>query len=346
MEIGKQQEVKIDRAMLEKVGGGRVPVTYEIRDRVNNRSRWAPYKHTDVEIEVPNAPEAPSVIMNGKPVTEIDLAILGADDAIVWVPRYDGILSGQNVKLEWRGLTAANERIDHEKEMEVPDPVPIFLEFKVPNSKVILLGQGSAQARYVVDERRPSKMTPSLPVRGEPVRLAKPEVPEAPTGELDPAAVPDGARFIVPVSRAIENNARITIYWNGTTSDEESVPHTDSQEVLDNTRPLLFLIPADRIRLIAGGKVKAYYIVSNAESTLPPSVELSLLVRAASTQPLPIASVDGVQGGKLDADRPQPSCASTTPAWSCWILSTGNGTPRCPPAAPSGSVRLASRQRR
>lgn len=303
-EIGKQQEVKIDQAILKEVGGGRVPVTYSIRDRVNNYSKWAPYKHTDVEIEDPNAPEEPAVVVKGNPVQEIDLAILGGDDVMVWVPRYDGILPGQNVKVEWRGLTAGNDRIDHESETKVPSPVPFFLEFNIPNAKVILLGQGSASVRYVVDERRLSKRTPSLPVLGQPLRLAEPEVPDAQAGELDPAAVPNGARFIVPASPAIENNATVKIVWNGLTSNGESVPHTDSQEVVDNTKPLLFLIPAERIGLIAGGSVKAHYIVSNADSTLPPSLELSLLIKAASTQPLPIASVDGVQGGKLDADRP------------------------------------------
>ncbi|BDM21718.1 hypothetical protein KMS_R14760 [Pseudomonas sp. LRP2-20] len=304
-EINKQQKVVIDRETLKDVGGGRVPVTYEIRDRVGNRSRWARYTLVDVEFEDPNAPEAPSVVVNGKPVEEIDLAILGADDVIVWVPRYEGIQPGQKVKVESHGLTAGNDPVNHDSDVYVvPSPIPIFLEFKIPNAKVILLGQGSVRVRYVVDERWLSK-TLRLPVTGQPLSLKEPEMPDATEeGELDPAWVPNGARFIVPASPAIRKGYRVDIFWDGLTSGGVKVPYTDFDTVTDPTQPLHFNIPHAVIALIAGGTAKAYYIASNGDASLPPSLELDLRIKAAGTELLPIASVDGVVGGKLDADRP------------------------------------------
>ncbi|QXI46424.1 hypothetical protein HU763_016790 [Pseudomonas anuradhapurensis] len=302
-EVNRQQQVMIDRAMLEAVGGGRVPVTYEIRDKVNNRSLWAPYKNTDVEIEDPNAPEAPSVIANGAPVTEIDLAVLGSDDATVWVPRFDDIQPGQQVVVEWRGLTAANAPVDHDSGPQpVPNPLPFYLEFKIPNAKVITLGQGSVRVSYVVDGRRVSKKV-LLPVKGQPLVLRAPEVPDAVAGELDPAVVPTGARFIVPAQPGIPQDARIDIYWDGVTSGGLPAKYSDNRTVSDPSQPLLFTIPASAITIIAGGSVTAHYTVNNG-GTLLLSPQLPLRVKAASTQPLPAPTVDGVQNGVIDANLP------------------------------------------
>jgi len=298
-------QVTISREVLEAVGGGRVPVTYSIRDRVGNWSLWAPYTNIDVEIEDPNAPEAPYVVdNNGTVLSEIDLAALGTQDATVWVPRYAGIKSGDVVRVEWRGVTASGQLIDYvSPPLTVPNPIPPFyLEFKIPNNQVTPLGQGSVRVAYTVNTRLLSRTT-RLPVRGEPVTLSVPQVPAAVGGILDPDNVPNGASFIVPVWPGIMLRDRVDIFWDGLTATGQPHRYTAFREVVD-TNPLTFTIPLSDITAIAGGKVEAHYTVTTTTGTVLRSPKLPLQIRAVPTQPLPAPTVDGVRNGVIDGSLP------------------------------------------
>lgn len=301
-EVNKRQSVRIDRAVLERIGGGRIPVTYSIRDIVDNFSLWAPYRFPDVEIDDPTAPEEPSVVVGGTPVAEIDLTALGTDDALVWVPRYDGIQPGQNVVVEWRGLTADGTAVNHDSDpLTVPNPMPFVLTFEIPNSKVTPLGQGSVRIKYIVDNRRVSKTT-LLPVVGQPVVLLPPEIPDAINDVLDPASVPTGARFIVPTWPGIKQGDSVEIHWDGVDSGGQPVPpHTEQRLVTDPAQPLAFTIPLANITPIAGGRASAYYTVDGVGA---PSPARTLQIKAQTAPPLPAPTVDGVQNGVIDADLP------------------------------------------
>lgn len=303
-QVNLRQSVPIDRALLESVGGGRIPVTYSIRDTVNNFSLWAPYTYPDVEIEDPDAPEAPAVVVGGDQVDEIDLTALGTNDVTVRVPRYDGITPGQEVIVEWFGQMADGSDIPHTSDPEtVPNPLPFYLDFPIPNAKVTPLGQGSVRVYYVVDGTRLSKKA-LLQVVGDPLVLLPPEIPDAPNDELDPATVPAGARFIVPILAGIQPGVRVEIHWAGKDADGNAeLPYSDGKPWTDPSQPLAFTVPPAYITPIAGGSATASYTIGNGPDPLPsPARELRIKVQAP--QPLPIPTVDGVLNGVISADLP------------------------------------------
>ncbi|QGW78628.1 hypothetical protein GPJ81_18705 [Pseudomonas alkylphenolica] len=299
-QVGQSLVVTVDRATLEAAGGGRIPVTYEIRDRVFNWSLLAPYTDVDVEIEDPNAPDAPQVVDNGTPLSQIDLATLGTRDATVWVPRYAGIQPGHSVVVEWRGLTASGQSVEYiSPPLQVPNPVPFVLVFTIPNNQVTPLGQGSVRVAYLANGRL-SRRT-QLAVIGEPLALSAPQVPDAVAGVLDPANVPNGARFIVPFWPGIKIGDRVDIFWDGLTSTGQPHRYTAFLMVTNTTTPLNFTIALSDITAIAGGSAEAHYTVTTTTGTVLPSPKLPLQIRAVPTQPLPAPTVDGVRNGVIDA---------------------------------------------
>ncbi|WP_342622856.1 hypothetical protein [Pseudomonas alkylphenolica] len=316
----QEQLVPIDRTALEAVGGGIVPVTYSIRDRVFNWSLWAPYKDTEVGIEGPDTPEAPLVVDDkGAPLTEIDLAALGANPATVWVPRYSGIQPSDRVAVTWRGVTLSGQPVEHITATEVvPSPLPPVLVFTIPNDQVTPLGQSSASVFYSVNGRRLSRSL-TLPVKGQALVLLPPQVPDAVAGVLDPASVPAGARFIVPVWPGMRLGDRVDIFWDGLTSTGQPHKFTTYREVSDTAAPMTFTIPLADITVIAGGSVVAHYTVTTtADGTVRPSPRLALLIKAAVTQPLPVPTVDGVQHDVIDASL--PSTIVRIPAFASMAL--------------------------
>lgn len=316
----QEQQVTIDRAALEAVGGGIVPVTYSIRDRVFNWSLWAVYKDTEVKIEGPDTPEAPIVVDgNGTALTEIDLAALGADPATVWVPRYSGIQPGDRVAVTWRGVTVSGQPVEHTTAtLQVPSPLPAILVFTIPNDQITPLGQSSASVFYTVNGRRLSRSL-TLPVKGQALVLLPPQVPDAVDDVLDPASVPGGARFIVPVWPGMRLGDRVDIFWDGLTSTGQPHKFTAYREVSDTAAPMTFTIPLADITAIAGGSVEAHYTVTTAATgTVQPSPKLSLRIKAAVTQPLPVPTVDGVQHDVIDASL--PSTIVRIPAYSSMAL--------------------------
>lgn len=303
-QVNLRQSVTIDRALLERVGGGRIPVTYSIRDTVNNFSLWAPYAYPDVEIEDPDAPEAPAVVVGGDQVDEIDLTTLGTNNVIVRVPRYDGMTPGQEVVVEWFGQMADGSDLPHTSDPQpVPNPLPFYLDFFIPNAKVTPLGQGSVRVNYVVNTTRLSKKK-LLQVVGDPFVLLPPEIPDAPNDELDPAAVPAGARFIVPILAGIQPDIRVDIHWEGKDADGNAEqPYSDGKLWTDPSQPLSFTVPTTYITPIAGGSATASYTIGDGPNPLP-SPERELRIKAQAPQPLPVPTVDGVQNGVIDADLP------------------------------------------
>lgn len=303
-QVNRRQSVTIDRALLERVGGGRIPVTYSIRDTVNNFSLWAPYAYPDVEIENPDAPEAPAVVVGGELVDEIDLTSLGTNDVIVRVPRYDAMVPGQEVIVEWFGQLADGSDLPHTSDpLLVANPLPFYLDFAIPNAKVIPLGQGSVRVSYVVDGKRLSKKK-LLQVVGDPLALLPPEIPDAPNDELDPAAVPTGAHFLVPVLPGIQPNIRVDIYWEGKNSDgTPERPYSDGKPWTDPSQPLFFTVPPAYITAIAGGSATAYYTIGNGPEPLR-SPARELRIKTPAPQPLPVPTVDGVLNGVIDAGLP------------------------------------------
>lgn len=237
-------------------GSGEIVVQYEIRDRVNNWSRWSPRQTTLADD--PNRLPPPEII-DADAFDTLDLDLLDGRDAQVRV-RYvlarsrSRIAQGDWITLTVRRRSAdGSELPDYVDQKQVGLPVPSFVRFDVPNGELAVLADGDATFSYTV--RSPGKdealSSPKMiHVTGSPsVGLPAPAVEQASAGQLPPASAANGITLLVPAAADILPGDQVTATFGAHTS--LPAPGTSGG--------MRILLPASAVSPHFGRKVAAFY---------------------------------------------------------------------------------------
>lgn len=318
----------VTRKQLED-SAGEVIVRYQIRDRVNNWSKFS--RQTDTDVEVGDSfLQAPRVHGDGVVNGQVDLERLGDKDLGVMVPAYQFdnntsayvlvtplsdtprlfIEIGDKVQLIWSGFTAEGTALpplefNHEV---VKGDIGWTLSFDIPNPQVKLIASGYATIRYSVTSVggtvRYSRRA-NVPVIGEVQRLPAPVVLEVTGTVLDPETLPGtGATLRIAASELIAAGDRILLTWNGTTAQDAPLVETFDILVTGNNAG----VPIDRvigrafIDPLVNGRVEISYTLTKSDRPVSQSPITRLQVRSASSQ-LPRPVVDYAEGNLLDPDK-------------------------------------------
>ena len=256
---------------------GPVVVRYEVRDKVNNWSKWSLSAQTDVEaggdlLAAPRVVDAVGGI--------IDLAVLGEKDAHVQTPPYPDMESGDSVVLTWQGETAEGVAIPVIQSHDVlGDEVGWPLDFYIPNDKVRTIAQGQAVSTYkvtpVTGQPIPSRRTTTR-VIGKVALLPAPTVQGAVGGVLDPSDLPStGATLTILPSDLIKPGNFISLLWEGVTSSGTSFPYHDDFPVTGSMEggPIDRPIPLVNITPLLNGTATASFILMKDGAQLPSVVK-------------------------------------------------------------------------
>lgn len=285
---------------------GRVIVRYDIRDEVNNWSRWSLHVTTDVEAGG-NLLAAPRVVDAVSGV--IELVKLGNQDAKVQTPVYTERMDpGDRVHLYWLGYTAEGleVRVELDKEVKTED-IGWPLDFDIPNDKVRAIAQGNAVVRYevipLVGTPRRSRRT-TVQIIGQVEQLPAPSVEGVVGDVLDPASLPpEGALVRIEKHDLIEGGDSILLLWDGKTASGASLPHTipipvtgsGAQDGIERRVSPIHITP------LQGGTLAVSYTLSKSGGETLPSYQLPLQVKSLGAQ-LPKPTVDFAQGDTLDPE--------------------------------------------
>ncbi|WP_232490573.1 RCC1 domain-containing protein [Burkholderia ubonensis] len=294
-------------------------VRYEIRDVVNNWSRWSQEATGVVEVD-PNALTAPRVVEAVGDV--IDLDALDGKGVTVRIPHYTGMQPDDEVALIWAGQTEGGTPVDP---VVVPhtvkqEDVDFGLTLPIAHADVAKLAQGQVLVRYTVNRTgTPEQASRAVVLRvvGESAALLPPRVLEAVGDELDPDRVPaSGATVEIAPNSFMVPGATVRLNWLGRAADNTLYPITDSKPIFggDAGSPVRFVVAKTQIEQLAGGTVTATYtvITFQLEELTSPELELRVLAEQAL---LPEPSVDYALGDRLDpADVPTGGTNLRVPA--------------------------------
>lgn len=181
-EVGQPLEFLLPEEVLMEGGSGeRLPVYYEIRDRVQNYSRPSPATYVEADID-PDALGEPVVEGAQTPPFELDLTPLEGKDVVVNVPLYQGVVVGDSVTLYWIGLTADGLEVPYQSAPKVIES-DNDLGFEVPYPFAGFVVNGTARVYYESvpagsDEARRSR-TRRISVIGDVAELQAPTMDEA-----------------------------------------------------------------------------------------------------------------------------------------------------------------------
>lgn len=270
--IGGPQVVPIPQAVLEEAGSNdRLPVTYEIRDIVDNYSLVS--RPAFASVDIGSRLIAPSV-RQADPVTLVlDLQALGSGDANVDIRPYGDVETGDELILSWTGRTGAADLVLPEQSQVVSDadsdPV---VTFSIPNAHLQLIAGGAASASYVRrrgDTDLPSKRT-SITLTGMPPGLAAPSVEEANGRVIDLGQIttPD-VHVVIAAYPGKKAGDRINLIWTGEPVSGPPSHYTASHIVLagEETREQVFAVGIDHLQPLIEGSLALQYQVLYVDST-------------------------------------------------------------------------------
>jgi hypothetical protein len=308
----------VTRAILEATPG-RVICRYDVRDVVNNWSKWSLSTETESEVGE-NFLMAPRVLdaVNGI----IDLAVLGDADVRVQVAPYNLAALGaeprmvldDHVELTWTGYTAQGFQLDDIKSDKTVkfDDIGWPLDFIIPNATVKLIPQGRAVLSYSVTPltgaSRGSRRL-SVQVIGQVQLLPAPLVLEQSGGILDPAALPaTGATVRVEASQLIVKDDALLLKWDGMTQAGTPFPYSIALPVTEDTVgksidthvSLAFITP------LIEGSVTVSYALTKPDGAVVSSFLLPLQISGQAQQLLK-PTIDYAVGDQLDPADVPPS---------------------------------------
>lgn len=301
---GQLTRVPIPRDTILAAGDSdMLPVMYEIRDVVNNWSRFS--LPTYIQVEVGNS-TLPAPIVPQAPNMELDLNTLAGADVQALVLSYSGIKPADEITLTLERNTAEGISLEPYVEAKPVGTAIGFVQFVIPNAQFEPIAQGRARLKYKVktasgDELR-SKSLP-LSIVGETQVLAPPKLPAAEqnNGVLDPTAHNVIAQ--VPAYYFMADGNDVTLVWMGKTASGANVIHEEVKNLNsdDVGVPLAFLIPDEKVSALAGGTLELYYTVTTFARAFFKSPSLHVQVSAGGSTLLPPAIVDGLSAnGVLD----------------------------------------------
>ncbi len=297
-QVGQPVVIPISREIIEKAGDSEMlEVRYEVRDRVNNWSRWSLPTVVEVEaggsaLPAPIAPQAPDM--------ELDLEKLGGADVQVLVISNTSIKAGDQITLLVERNTAEGLPLETYSVVQVVNGPASFIEFSVPNVQFQPIAQGRARLKY--DVRKPSgqilhSRSLQLKISGQAMQLAAPRVPVAELngGVLDPASHNVVAE--VPAYYFMAEGNLIHLVWMGKTASGANVMFEAQKTVSssDVGTPLNFVIPDENVSVLTGGSVQVHYTISTASNDFFRSPTLTLAVEGNSPVELPSPTMDTVE---------------------------------------------------
>lgn len=300
--IGQPIAIPVPRRIIEAAGDSdMLEVRYEIRDIVNNWSRWSQPTYTEVEagnssLPAPVAPQAANLIL------DLD-KLAGASVQALVVPDPQ-IIQGDDITLVVQRNTAEGIELEPYVATKVVENPSSFVEFLLPFEQFMPIAQGRARFKYTVKKANGVMLRSkslSLTVIGERQQLQAPSVPAANGNVLDPASR-DVAALIPPYYFMADGND-VTLVWVGKAASGANVMHEELRTLTrdDIGRVLEFRIPQDKVSVLAGGTVQVYYTVNTFMKAFFKSPTLDLNVSHDTSAPLPAPGVDNVDAdGVLD----------------------------------------------
>jgi hypothetical protein len=295
--------IPISKEIIELAGDSdMLEVRYEIRDVVNNWSRWSLPSYVEVEagnstLPAPITPQASGM--------ELNLDQLSGADVQVLIIAHAGIQSGDELVLLMERNTAEGMSLETYIESQIVRGQSSFYEFQVPNTQFNPITQGRARLRYRVNKSAGTALRSkslSLKIIGQPMELAPPRVPvaEQSGGVLDPAAHDVQAQ--VPAYYFMSEGNDVHLYWMGRTASGANVMHEELKTVArgDVGNPINFIIPDEKISVLAGGSVELYYTVNTFGRAFFKSPSLLVLVSNDYSTPLPLPTILEAENNTLD----------------------------------------------
>ncbi|AMB85711.1 hypothetical protein AWM79_10525 [Pseudomonas agarici] len=327
--------VPIDPEIIREAGNSdAILVRYEIRDGVNNWSRWS--RPALVEVGIGD-PSLPAPVVPRAQGMQLDLDRLNGANVQTLVLRYEGMSSAQNLRLLVERETALGAALPaYSALMRGHDSDP-FVSFEVPNEQFPLIIQGLARFYYHVEEpNQPLRRSKSrsLKIIGQALILKPPRVPVAETNGnvLDPAATGVIAR--VEPYPLIAVGQTVTLVWIGTTAAGTEILHQQTLSVIDIGKDIDFTIPDDKVSVLAGGSVVVRYEVKTEApeplvsqplllpvSALPLDLPRPTVVEAHDTVLFPLQALDGA------TIRVSYAMETSDSIRAYWRGTPGSGTP-------------------
>ncbi len=340
--------VPIDPEIIREAGNSdTILVRYEIRDGVNNWSRWS--RPALVEVGIGDPSLSPPVVPRAQGM-QLDLDPLNGADVQALVLRYDGMSSAQNLRLLVERETALGASLPAYSAVMPGHDSDAFVSFEVPNEQFLLVIQGQARFYYYVEAPdQPSRRSKSLSLKiiGQALTLKPPRVPvaEANGNVLDPTAT--GVITRVEPYSFIALGQTLTLVWIGTTAVGTEISHEQTLPIMDIGKDIDFTISDDKVSVLAGGSVVVRYevkteapdpFVSQARllpvSARPLDLDPPKVLEAHDSVLFPLQALEGATIRVSYAMQTRDSIQAY------WRGTPGNGTPtiEAKPGNASGSV--------
>jgi hypothetical protein len=302
-QVGQPLVVPISKEIIERAGDSdMLEVRYEIRDIVNNWSRWSLPTYVTVEVgestlPAPITPQAPGM--------ELDLDHLAGADVQVLVIAHPDIRPGDELVLSVERSTAEGMALETYTASKTIPAAGSFYEFVVPNAQFQPIAQGRARLNYRVRKTSGEALRSKslqLKIIGQPMALPLPRVPVAEQngGVLDPTSL--NVRVEVPVYYFMAEGNDVHLYWMGKTESGANVMFDELKTVAAGAAglPMDFFIPNDKVSILAGGSVAIHYTVNTFSRAFFTSPSLMLPVSAQQSAPLPLPSIREAENDILD----------------------------------------------
>ncbi|MFA0995490.1 MULTISPECIES: hypothetical protein [Pseudomonas syringae group] len=301
-QLGKPVVVSIEKQIVIEAGDSEnIVVRYEIRDVVNNWSRFSLPAYVAVEagnssLPAPIAPQAPNM--------ELDLDNLAGADVQALVLSNPDIGTGDIINFVMERNTAEGIQLESFAASKVVQIPGSFVEFLIPNEQFHPIAQGRARLKYTVikssgDTLRSKSLT--LAVLGQPQQLSLPHV----QGVINGILTPEMHNVItqVPPYYFMADGNDVNLVWIGKSATGETVMHQEIKNLnADNIGKVIeFLIPDEKLSALAGGSLDVYYTVTTYARAFFKSPVLRLLVDVDSSIALASPVVDQLSAdGILD----------------------------------------------
>jgi hypothetical protein len=294
-EVDHPVVLPVPKEIIDAAGDSdRVEVRYEIRDVVNNWSRWS--LPTYVEVEAGNS-TLPAPVVPQAANMELDLETLAGADVQALVLSYTGIDSTDDITLTVERNTAEGMGLEPYVATKAVGASIGFVKFLIPNEQFAPIAQGRARLKYNVKKTSGEMLRSkslALKIVGEAQFLAPPKLPAAEqnNGVLDPTSQNVIAQ--VPPYYFMADGNDVTLVWKGKTAGGANVIHEEVKNLNsdDVGEVLQFLIPDDNVSVLAGGSLELYYTVTTFTRAFFTSPSLHVPVSAGGGVLLPAPTVD------------------------------------------------------
>ncbi|MPQ66170.1 hypothetical protein [Pseudomonas sp. MWU12-2323] len=281
-EVDTDIPIHVDRTVIEDALDGQIDIAYQVVDVCKNypdeREPWSVI--TTVQVDVGgNRLDAPQVLVNDRPVREIDLEQLAGADVIcrVYVNATDHAV-GDTLRLTWVGTPAQGNTpvivgpLDRTVEF-----IPFQYDFPIPYEYVEAIAKGRASVSYVRIRSgtadHPSKSA-NVTVVGDIAMPERPSFVEASGSVLDPDL--NFYTISVPYYPGRQPGDHLYIVFEGLDASNNPTGFDINAYVSNepNGDPVLRNVDKNEIKRLDGGSLTVYYWINSQRK----SQELTLSV--------------------------------------------------------------------